>query len=169
MPIRHYRYCPQCSRELAPGIDGGTPYKVCPPCDVRFYDEPKVAVVAMVRHADSVLLVKRANDPEAGSWCLPGGFMNVAETPQAAVSREVAEECGLAVTDLELLGVYSMYGDGQTTGVVIAYAAVPLDVSQQPHAGDDAEEVRWFRRGRLPHPIAFETNRRLLHAWNQPA
>ena len=95
--------------------------------------------------------------------------MNVAETPRAAVCREVAEECGLIVTDLELLGVHSMYGDGKATGVVIAYTAVPLDVSQQPHAGDDAEEVRWFSRGRLPHPIAFETNRHLLHDWNQQA
>lgn len=166
MPIRHYRYCPQCSRELAPGIDGDTPYKVCRPCDVRFYDEPKVAVVAMILDADCVLLVKRLNDPEAGSWCLPGGFMNVAETPQAAVTREVAEECGLTVADLKLLGVFPMFGDGRITGVVIAYAAVPDDTTQPPRAGDDADEVRWFKRGQLPSPIAFETNRHLLRDWS---
>ena len=92
--------------------------------------------------------------------------MNVAETPQAAVTREVAEECGLTVTDLKLLGVFPMVGDGRTTGVVIAYAAVPADTSQPPRAGDDADEVRWFKRGHLPSPMAFETNRHLLRDWN---
>ena len=167
MPIRQYRFCPQCSDELHVGTDGDAPYKGCDACDVRFYDEPKVAVVAMVFRDNSILLVKRANEPETGSWCLPGGFMNVSETPQDAVAREVAEECGVQIDNLKLVEVFPMCAGRLTIGVVIAFAAELTDELEQPRAGDDASEVKWFQRGKLPDKIAFESNRHLLHTWSR--
>ena len=58
---------------------------------------PVVGVGAVVFDADRVLLVKRAHEPLKGEWSLPGGAVELGETLEAAVAREVLEETGLAV------------------------------------------------------------------------
>lgn len=59
---------------------------------------PVVGVGGVVIDRDRVLLVKRAHPPLAGEWTLPGGGIEVGETLEAAVAREVREETGLEVT-----------------------------------------------------------------------
>jgi 8-oxo-dGTP diphosphatase len=57
-----------------------------------------LAAGAVVRDAAGrLLLVRRAKDPEAGRWTLPGGRVEPGETPAAAAAREVTEETGLVV------------------------------------------------------------------------
>lgn len=55
------------------------------------------AVGAFVLREDSVLLVRRARPPNAHRWSVPGGMVKMGETVEAAVVREVREECGVAV------------------------------------------------------------------------
>ena len=66
---------------------------------------PLVGVSAVVFHADSVLLVRRAKAPLAGEWSLPGGAVELGETLEQAILREVAEETGLTVGVLKVLEV----------------------------------------------------------------
>jgi ADP-ribose pyrophosphatase YjhB (NUDIX family) len=56
-----------------------------------------VGVGAIVFHGDRVLLVQRGREPAKGQWSLPGGLVEVGETLERAVRREVAEETGLDV------------------------------------------------------------------------
>jgi 8-oxo-dGTP diphosphatase len=102
-----------------------------------------------------VLLVRRKNEPFKGAYALPGGFVDVGETVEAACRREVAEETGLAVSELRLVGVYSDPGrDPRGHTVSVVFAAV-LPEGPQPQPGSDAAAAEWIEdwRGRK---LAFD-------------
>ncbi|HEY1799336.1 MAG TPA: NUDIX hydrolase [Terriglobales bacterium] len=67
---------------------------------------PMVGVGAVVFDADCVLLVRRAKAPLAGEWSLPGGAVELGETLEEAIVREVAEEAGLRVTALQVVKAF---------------------------------------------------------------
>jgi 8-oxo-dGTP diphosphatase len=93
-----------------------------------------------------VLLVRRKHEPFAGCYALPGGFIDLGETVEAACCREVKEETGVAVdaAQLELIGVYSDPNrDPRGHSVSIAYT-VTLDRVAEPRAGSDAESADWI-------------------------
>ena len=64
-------------------------------------------VAVVITSEEGVVLIRRAADPFEGRWALPGGFVEVGETVEAAAAREAAEETGLAVELAHLVGVYS--------------------------------------------------------------
>jgi len=114
-----------------------------------------VDVVVLAGAPTSVLLVQRAFAPFEGGWALPGGFVEEREQVRDAAPRELAEETGLEVGSLELLGVYDTPGRdprGWTVSVVyttILKAAVPV------RGADDARDARWFACDALPS-LAFD-------------
>jgi 8-oxo-dGTP diphosphatase len=116
-----------------------------------------VDVVALVASAPAprVLLVQRGNPPFAGSWALPGGFVEEGERVVDAAPRELVEETGLQAGALELLGVYDTPGrDPRGWTVSVVYLARPP--SETPVAGgDDASDARWFSVDALPE-LAFD-------------
>lgn len=95
-----------------------------------------------------VLLIRRGHEPFKGCYALPGGFVDVGETVEAACRRELLEETGLAVGDLFLIGVYSDPARdprGHTVSAVfLARLAAPAD----PVAGDDAAAAEWVENWR---------------------
>jgi 8-oxo-dGTP diphosphatase len=102
-----------------------------------------------------LLLVQRRNPPFAGSWALPGGFVEKGERVADAAPRELHEETGLRVDTLELLGVYDTPGrDPRGWTVSVVYLA-RLDCEAVVAGGDDASDARWFSVGALPE-LAFD-------------
>jgi 8-oxo-dGTP diphosphatase len=90
-----------------------------------------------------VLLIRRKNEPFQGAYALPGGFVDIGETVEAACRREVLEEAGIAVGELQLVGVYSDPGrDPRGHTVSVAYLARLTD-SPSPKAGSDADSAEW--------------------------
>jgi len=72
----------------------------------RDYPErPIVGVAAVVIENDKVALVRRGRPPAYGEWSLPGGAVELGETVEEAVIREVSEEIGLEVEVLELVAI----------------------------------------------------------------
>ena len=63
----------------------------------RYPDRPVVGVGAVVLDGDLVLLIKRSKAPLKGQWSLPGGGVEVGETLEQAIAREVLEETGLTI------------------------------------------------------------------------
>jgi 8-oxo-dGTP diphosphatase len=90
------------------------------------------------------LLIRRKHDPFAGGYALPGGFVEIGETVEAACRREVLEETGLKVNELTLVGVYSdPKRDPRGHTVSVAYTTLWRSNSL-PHAGSDAVSAEWI-------------------------
>jgi 8-oxo-dGTP diphosphatase len=90
-----------------------------------------------------VLLIRRKHPPFEGEYALPGGFVDIGETVEAACRRELREETGLDAADLRLIGVFSKPGrDPRGHTVSIAFLAT-LTSDAPPVAGDDAASAEW--------------------------
>ncbi|MGH8496638.1 MAG: NUDIX domain-containing protein [Gammaproteobacteria bacterium] len=110
------------------------------------------AVIEMIdRPERPIVLIERGREP--GGWALPGGFVHIGETVEAAAVREAREETGLDITLQSLLGVYSdpdRDPRGHTASVVfIAHAG------GEPKAGDDAAHAALVDPTKPP-PLAFD-------------
>jgi len=150
-------HCARCGGELVAFQEHGRERGRCERCGAVAYRNSKPCVGAIVRRADRVLLSRRAREPHAGLWDLPGGFLESGEHPEAGVLREVREETGLAARVVRLVGVaMGRYGDDDTLNLVYELA-----VDGEPEARDDSLEMRWFPLDALPE-MAFEHERALL-------
>ena len=90
-----------------------------------------------------VLLIRRGHEPYAGSYALPGGFVEIGETVENACRREVQEETGIEVDQLRLVGVYSDPArDPRGHTVSVAFATV-LSRAVTPRSGSDAASAEW--------------------------
>ena len=106
---------------------------------------PEVAVGAVVRRGDDLLLIRRARGTAVGQWSIPGGRVEFGEGLKAAVAREVQEETSLEVKVGRFLGWAERMGDdpGPYHYVILDFAAEPVDPAAVPRAGDDADDVAW--------------------------
>jgi mutator protein MutT len=105
-----------------------------------------VGVGAVVWRDGFVLLERRGQPPAAGSWSLPGGLVDVGETLEQAVAREVREECSIEVTVGPLLGVFEPImrdDDGRIRYHYVVVDFLALYASGDIAIGDDAAELVW--------------------------
>ncbi|MBT3232667.1 MAG: NUDIX hydrolase [Calditrichaeota bacterium] len=119
---------------------------------------PRLTVDAIIRTPHGIVLIKRSYEPLG--WAIPGGFVDVGETVEAAAIREAFEETGLSIIDLWLVGVYSdPERDPRFHTVSVVFGAFADSI---PVGGDDAAEARIFEDSALPEQIAFD-HRAILH------
>ncbi len=122
------------------------------------YPRPMLTVDVVVLTAGEppeVLLIQRRNPPFEGRWALPGGFVEEREQVASAAPRELAEETGLKVAGLDLLGVYDTPGrDPRGWTVSVVYLA-RVDRREAVAGADDARDARWFPAEDLPD-LAFD-------------
>lgn len=89
-----------------------------------------------------VLLIRRGHPPFEGAYALPGGFVEIGETVEAACRRELLEETGVRAGPLRLIGVYSDPGR-DPRGHTVAVAYLTEIEGQTPAAGSDAAAAEW--------------------------
>jgi len=113
-------------------------------------------VLITIERKPKVLLIRRKNEPFAGRWAFPGGFVDENEPLESAARRELHEETGIKAGSLEQIGTF---GDperdprGWTISVVFLGRVRPKGV--RPKANDDAQEVGWHPLD-APPPLAFD-------------
>jgi 8-oxo-dGTP diphosphatase len=93
-----------------------------------------------------LLMIRRAKEPGAGLWSLPGGRVEHGEYLAGALRREVAEETGLSVEVRDLVGILEVVGDPHY--VILDYFAEVVG-DDTPAASGDVDEARWVPLGEV--------------------
>jgi 8-oxo-dGTP diphosphatase len=155
------RHCWRCAAALP-----GPPPVSCVVCGQEHYNNPKPAAEAIVVRGGQILLIRRATEPWAGHWDIPGGFCDAGEHPARAAERELLEETGLPARARALIGIWmDVYGEPAEDGLVettmnVSYLleliGSPPGAEIAASAGDgEASELAWFDLGELPAELAF--------------
>jgi len=153
-------YCSTCKTENHFNkIEGQIRYH-CPKCKTIHYQNPKPTATLVCVENNKILLVKRAFNPAKGYWSLPGGFIELNETPEDAAKRELKEETNLNGEVLKLLGhcshFNSVFGDILLIGMLMKIKSWKNII-----AGDDASEAKLFDIDTSPE-LAFECHTKIF-------
>jgi 8-oxo-dGTP diphosphatase len=117
---------------------------------------PLLTVDALILFEGKIVLIRRMNPPFKNDFALPGGFVEIGETVEAATAREAKEETGLDISLIKLLGVYSDPArDPRGHTVTICYLAKGFGKLK---AGSDAKDIRLFGFNEIPK-LAFDHNK----------
>jgi 8-oxo-dGTP diphosphatase len=138
----------------------------------EYPDRPMVGVGGVVIEAGRALLIRRGSEPLRGQWSIPGGSLELGESLQQGVARELLEETGLEVRVLDLIEVFDrVYHEpsaGTSSGstrpkfhfVIVDYLCERI--SGEPHAASDVTDVAYAREDELERYHLTETATRVL-------
>lgn len=130
----------------------------CPVCGR--YNNRGVSVDAVILKGKQVLLVKRGSEQLFnGYWATPGGYVEWNETIEGAVRREVKEETGMKVTNIELIKVDSSPERHPKQVINFVYF---VNAKGKPALQKDFLDVKWFSLGKLPDTMAFDHKQNIL-------
>ncbi len=153
------KHCPWCAGILSRTLVEGRERQVCSACGRVVFANPLPATAALVEGPHGILLVKRGVEPARGTWCLPGGFMEIDESPEECCLRELAEETGLDGEIDSPLGL--LREESSVYGAVLVAGFTVRAVSGTLRAGDDSLDAAFFAPESLPQ-IAFPSHREFL-------
>ncbi len=114
--------------------------------DRLYPTRPLAGVGAVVWNGHQVLLERRGQPPAQDTWALPGGLMELGETAEEAIVREVREECGIDIRPGPVLGLFEPIQrdpDGRVRYQFVVIDFLAYYVSGMLSVGDDAAEARW--------------------------
>lgn len=101
-PLSQFKFCPKCGSDRF--VENNIKSKRCEACSFVYYFNSCASTVALIINESNELLVAtRAHEPVKGTLDLPGGFVDLNETGEEAMVREVKEETNLDVTETKYL------------------------------------------------------------------
>ncbi len=176
---RPYHFCPVCAGQLIQKKPQHNEVRrlVCARCGFIFYrnSKPTASVLITRSVGREVLLVKRAWPPRAGTWDVPGGFLELNEHPEAGARREIFEELAVRVHLTGFIGIYldgyQVFRDGERRPIDlestlnVLYEGAITTGRVRVHS--DIAGARWFPKNHLPNTIAFPWIRRALEDWKK--
>lgn len=144
-PLDKFVFCPVCGSKHFEINNFKS--KKCQDCGFTYYANPCAATAAFILNdRQELLVVRRAKEPAKGTLDLPGGFVDMYETAEEGMCREIKEETGLMVQELQYLfsspNVYLYSGMGVHT-IDMDYL-VRVKENMEVHAADDAAECLWI-------------------------
>jgi len=131
------------------------------------YDYPRPAVtadIAVLRldEVPEILLIQRKEPPFKDSWALPGGFMEMDETLEAAARRELSEETSIRAGELIRFDTYDKPGrDPRGRTITQVFVMIWKADMGTPKAGSDAATLQWYGLNELPE-LAFDHKKIVL-------
>lgn len=143
-PLDKFKYCPKCSSDRF--VVNNFKSKRCNDCGFTYYFNSSAATVAIIINENNELLVAtRAHEPAKGTYDLPGGFVDMYETGEEAVAREVKEETHLEVSEVQYLfsvpNIYN-YSDFEVHTLDLVYQC-QVDNIDSLKAEDDVAKLEF--------------------------
>jgi 8-oxo-dGTP diphosphatase len=131
----------------------------------EYPERPLVGVGGVVIADGRALLIKRGGPPLQGEWSIPGGMLELGETLDQGVRRELAEETGLEVRVEDLIEVFErvfLDDDGRTKYHFVILDYLCEAVSREARAGSDVTDVAWAREEELAQYSLTPTAMRVI-------
>lgn len=152
-PEKVIRFCPKCgSSKFLYKEDNSF---LCSRCQFHLYINASAAVAALIVNKErELLLTRRAVDPDKGMLDLPGGFVDVMETAEYAVKREIKEELDLEIKEMNYFMSYPneyIFGGISVFTIDLAYIC-QIDSFNGITAMDDISAFEFYK----PECIPFE-------------
>ncbi len=127
-----------------------------------------VGAGALVHRAGRILLVKRKNEPNRGRWALPGGLVELGETVENAVKREVREEVGLDIRLIGLLDVaddihYDSRGRAKYHYILIDFLARPI--GGKVRLNSESSTFKWFNPDHIQRVNTSDNTRKVVRRY----
>ena len=117
-------------------------------------ERPKVGIGVFVINGDKILMGKRVNAHGEGTWGLPGGHLEFFETFEECAKREVVEETGLVITNVEFSTVTNdMFYPENRHYVTLFMKSLYLSGTPKVMEPNKMVEWRWFSWDNLPKPL----------------
>jgi ADP-ribose pyrophosphatase YjhB (NUDIX family) len=138
----------------------------------EYPERPVVGIGGVIIDQGRALLIRRGSEPLRGEWSIPGGTLELGETLEEGVARELLEETGIKVRVIDLIEVFDrIYGDDGTIAartekkprfhyVIVDYLCERI--SGEPRAGSDVTSVAFAREEELGKYHLTETATRIL-------
>jgi ADP-ribose pyrophosphatase YjhB (NUDIX family) len=166
-PLQSFKYCPKCgSRRF---VENNFKSKKCEDCGFIYYFNSSASTAAFITNKEGkLLLVRRGKEPAKNTLDLPGGFVDMYETAEEAIIREIREETGLIVKNpvylfsLPNIYVYSGF-EVHTTDL---FYKCETDEFTSLRAGDDAVELYFLdRKDILPEKFGLTSIRQAVEIY----
>jgi len=112
---------------------------------------------AVILNDDHILLIQRGQAPAKGKWTLPGGVVELGESPEEALIREVKEECNLIITIIGVIDVVNKVIRDDHNGIKYHYVIIDYlgrcqtDENGSSKPGTDVMDVRWIPLQEVTH------------------
>ena len=166
-PLNSFRFCPVCGSDLF--IENNFKSKKCELCGfVYYFNSSAATAIFIINNAGELLVVRRAKEPAKGSFDLPGGFVDMYETAEEAIIREVKEETGLHIsTPVYLFSLPNIYRySGFDVHTVDLFYHYSVDTFPELQAGDDAEALFFLEKNNiLPEKFGLNSVRQAVERW----
>ena len=166
--IKHPR-CSACGAPTTPALGGSI--RQCINCAVEHYPRTDPAIIVLVKDQNDRILLGRQRVWPEHRFSTFAGFVETGESFEQCVSREVAEEAGVLVSDVKYLGSQPW---PFPASLMIAFEATIVDPENARPDGQEIEEIHWFDRdsivdeimaGELLLPPKISVARAMIEAW----
>ena len=149
-PLHQFKFCQKCGSSHF--VENKKKKKRCETCGFVYYFNPSSSTIAnQINSNDELLVATRAHDPAKGTFDLPGGFVDMNETGEEAVIREVKEETGLHVSQAKYMfsipNTY-IYSGFEVHTLDLVYLC-KVDDMQNIKAEDDVASLQFIKISEL--------------------
>lgn len=137
------RYCPSCGTGLLP--DSHFTAKNCPSCKIQHFPRIEPCIIVLVHKGEQVLLVRHKQRNQDIYTCI-AGFIEVGESAEQAVRREVLEESGLKIKNIRFKGTQSWpFPDQLMLAFNADYESGEIKIQEE-----ELSEAKWFKKTEIP-------------------